>query len=57
MSDHWTLPLSEEGTKEILEERATRPAESEQRLRMLERVLQAVRSIRHGDTGRQLQQR
>ena len=57
MSDYWTLPLSEEGTKEVLEERETRPAETAQRLRMLDRVRDAVRSIHHGETGGLVQQR
>lgn len=48
MEDHWTLPLSEEGTKELLREREERPAESEQRLRLLERVREAVRSRQRG---------
>lgn len=46
MQDHWTPPLSEEGTREVLQERDERPAETEHRLRMLERVREARRSLR-----------
>lgn len=50
MIDHWTLPLSEEGMREIEEERETRPVETSQRLEMLARVRDAVRSLECGGT-------
>ena len=54
MSDHWTPPLSEEGSEEVLREQQSREAETPQRLRMLERVRDAARALGHTDTRNQL---
>jgi hypothetical protein len=49
-ADNWTLPLSEDGTRELLNERESRPAETSQRLAMLARVRDAVRALNEGGT-------
>ena len=48
MEDHWTPPLSAEGTQELIDERDERPAETPQRLELLRRVREAVRSLDRG---------
>lgn len=50
MEDHWTLPLSEEGTRKILEERNERPRETPERLALLRRLRDAARSLERGGT-------
>ena len=45
MTDHWTPPLSEEGSEEVLREQDERPAETPARIAMLTRVRDAVRSL------------
>lgn len=45
MSDHWTPPLSEEGSEEVLQEQRSREADTPQRRAMLERVRNAMRPL------------
>lgn len=54
MSGHWTPPLSEEGSEEVLREQQSREVETPQRLTMLERIRNAARVLRHTDTRNQL---
>lgn len=55
--DNWTLPLSEEGTREVIEEQSTRPARNLDRLNMLYRVRDAVRALRRDEAGAASQHR
>lgn len=45
MTDHWTPPLSEKGSKEVFAEQQSREAETPQRRAVLERVRAAIRAL------------